>query len=162
MLAAIPFAFAAACIVHLFVFYRYGALQCRDVWSAQAQAGVGFDNIARRPGGQEGIQWSRLGWITTGASFLVLLQQARRSLLWLPISPVGMVMSVSYPSVTLWASMTCGGMLKVLMLRYGGKRLHDFGRDVAIGLVLGHVAYTLFWYAFDFQAGTSARPLGLE
>ncbi len=162
MLAAIPLALAAAYVVHLLVFYRYGASQCLDVWSAKEQAGVGFDNLARRAGSVAGVQWSRVGWMAGGLSLLVGMQQLRRAVLWFPVNPVGMVMAVSYPSVTLWASMTVGGLLKVLMLRYGGKRWHDAGKDVAIGVVLGHVAFTLFWYAFDYMTGTSARPLGLE
>jgi hypothetical protein len=49
-----------------------------------------------------------------------------------------------------------------VLLRYGGKRLHDAGKDVAIGWVLGHVAVMVFWYLFDFATGTSTRPSGLE
>ena len=162
MLAVIPFALAAAYVVHLLVFYRYGALQCQDVWSARMQAGIGFDLLAQRASGDGAVPWSRLGWMGTGTSALLLLLQLRRMFLWLPIHPVGMVMSVSYPSVTLWASLTVGGMLKLALLRYGGKRLHDKGKDVAIGWALGHVAVTLFWYLFDFATGTSMRPSGLE
>jgi len=54
------------------------------------------------------------------------------------------------------------GLLKLVLLRYGGKCLHDAGKDVAIGWVLGHVAVMVFWYLFDFATGTSTRPSGLE
>jgi hypothetical protein len=162
ILVAVPFAMVVAHVVHLRVFYHYGALQCANVWTAQAEASTGFVRMAGHAASTAGVHWSRVGWMTGGAALLVGLVQARRWLLWLPINPVGMVMAVSHPSNVLWASLTVGGLLKVLMLRYGGKRAHDAGRDVAIGLVLGQVGVTLFWYLFDMLTGTSARPLGLE
>ncbi len=162
VVAAVPLVMLVAHATHLSVFYHHGALQCANVWMARAQAGTGFDHVAQRLGAEPGVQWARVGWIGVGVAAVLFLQQLRMWLLWFPLNPIGMVMGVSYPSMVLWGSLAAGGVLKTALVRWGGKRAHDAGKTLAVGLVLGHVAITLFWYALDLLAGTSIRPSGLE
>ena len=105
-------------------------------WLTPYLTGSLHDNVSwrRRASGEGTESWSRVGWMGTGTGALLLLLQLRRMFLCLRIHPVGMVMSVSYPSVTLWASLTVGDcsnwcyyameasacMVRVRMLRSGG------------------------------------------
>ncbi len=54
-----------------------------------------------------------------------------------PIHPLGLVVAVSWPIYTIWASLMLGWAAKVLVLRFGGAGLYSRLKPVAIAFILG-------------------------
>ena len=87
----------------------------------------------------DGVRPSTERWVFTGIGGVAmwLLMLARNRLLWWPIHPVGFVVGATSPVAWSWTGICVAWLLKSLVLRYGGVRLFQKTRDMAIGLVIG-------------------------
>jgi len=56
-----------------------------------------------------------------------------------PVHPVAFVFLGSTASAVFWFSFFLGGLIKVILTRYGGPPAYERGKKIMIGLVAGHL-----------------------
>jgi Na+-translocating ferredoxin:NAD+ oxidoreductase RnfD subunit len=84
---------------------------------------------------------------------------ARSHLVWFPLHPLGLLMSLSYPMSRLWFSIVLGWLCKVLVMRFGGSQSYRQLTPAFLGMVVGEVIMILFWLIIDAWQGRTGHQL---
>jgi len=93
-----------------------------------------------------------------GAGIVGLLGWARLAFTWWPLHPVGVLLMASYCTKVLWATFFVGWLGKFAVMRYGGTRLYQRLKPVAIGVICGEAASAMLFLVVR----TLAAALGHE
>ncbi len=64
----------------------------------------------------------------------------------LPLHPIGYALATSYAMQTFWPSFLVGWLIKVVVLRYGGRKAHGYAFRFFVGLLLGDYVSASLWF----------------
>jgi hypothetical protein len=98
-------------------------------------------------------------WLSFGAVLTYGMMVARARLMWFPIHPMGYIVALTYPIMTLWFSVFVGWLCKVLITRYGGSETYRKTTPLFLGLALGDVFMMLVWLVIDGWQGRTYHYL---
>ncbi len=132
--------------------YDDGALAFHPFF-AKDGAVLAAKNTERITGGLPHISGINWFWLTVGALLTWGMMLARSRFLWFPLHPLGYLIPLSYPLMTLWFSIFCGWAAKTIITRYGGNSAYRAARAGFLGLALGDISMMLFWLLVDGWQG---------
>lgn len=91
------------------------------------------------------LRFNTAAAISSGTLFAVLLNALRSRLVWFPLHPVGYAVSSSWSMHMLWFPLFAAWVLKVLIIRYGGRRLYVQALPLFMGMILGESVVGGLW-----------------
>lgn len=120
---------------------------------AEAKA-VGFKNWVGRESFERLNNWlsnpislhvTQLSWTVAGALFVTFLHLMRSSFVWWPFHPAGYALALSYAMDYFWFAFLASWLIKMVLVRYGGMRLHTAAAPYFLGLILGDYVSGSIW-----------------
>ena len=103
--------------------------------------------------GAPDVSWTNWLWMLLGGGFTLLVMALRARFAWFALNPMGYLMCLTYPIITLWFSIFLGWLAKVLITRFGGNSSYRAAIPLFLGLALGDVFMMLFWLCIDGWQG---------
>jgi len=137
---ALPFAY----FFNLFVCYADGAAaKCMGFhfWSGWES----FNNLADWMNYGKPVEKDRVIAFLIGLIFVILLRIARWNLRWWPFHPAGYALAISFAMDHFWFSFFISWLLKIIILRAGGMKLHRRAIPFFLGLILGDYVIGSIW-----------------
>jgi len=128
--------------------YQHGGLQLNG-WFAGGGAQKPASDAQQLINGVSDATWFNTFWIAIGSAMTWGMMVARSRLLWFPLHPIGLLMSLTYPMNMLWFSIFIGWLCKALITKFGGSDAYRKTTPIFLGLVLGDVVMMLVWLAVD-------------
>ena len=87
----------------------------------------------------------RIGYMTAGAAIVVGLKALRGAFIGWPFHPAGYALAVSYAMDYFWFAFFVSWLVKLMIVRYGGMKLHNRFVPFFLGLVLGDFCIGSIW-----------------
>ncbi len=91
------------------------------------------------------VEGDRITAFAVGLAFVILLRIARWHLWWWPFHPAGYALAVSFAMDYFWFSFFISWLLKVIILKAGGMKLHRRSIPFFLGLILGDYVIGSIW-----------------
>jgi len=134
----------AAYFFNLFICYSEGAgAKCMGF---KDQAAVeGFNHLNNWLNYGKNVEKDSIVAFLVGFILVILLRIARWNLWWWPFHPAGYALAVSYAMDYFWFSFFLSWLLKVILLRVGGMKLHRKAIPFFLGLILGDYVIGSIW-----------------
>jgi hypothetical protein len=85
------------------------------------------------------------GWMLAGFAFTLLLKGMRSAFVWWPFHPAGYALALSYAMDYFWFAFLVSWLIKFILVRYGGMRLHTAAAPFFLGLILGDYVAGSLW-----------------
>ena len=145
----------------IYLAYTYGGINLHG-WFFGAGPQAPFNYIAHKFQNAPPVQVD--GWLfkAIGATLMGGLLWLRHHFLWWPFHPLGFaICTVSFIVGRLWFSVFLAWLFKVVVLKYGGSRLHRMVRPFFMGLILGQFSNAGFWLIVDGFTGTTGNGIGV-
>ncbi|MEA3402106.1 MAG: DUF6785 family protein [Armatimonadota bacterium] len=141
MLAALLIGLVGAYVIHLNVYYSFGA-NVLEGGTTQGGARVraaaqAWDALSAHVEAHKVTDWSRTGAGISGFVITIILVVLRTIFLRFPLHPLGFVMVMSY-ATPIWGPFFIIWVLKSLILRIGGMGSYRRAIPFFLGLVIGH------------------------
>jgi len=76
---------------------------------------------------------------------VLFLQVMRRGFLWWPFHPAGYALAVSFAMDYFWFCFFIAWVAKLLIIRFGGMKMHNAAVPFFLGLVLGDYVMGSVW-----------------
>ncbi len=86
-----------------------------------------------------------VGFMGIGMVFTFLLMFIRMRFLWWPLHPAGYALSMNFGIDYIWSCLVISCLIKWLVLKYGGMRLHRKATTFFFGVILGEYCTGGFW-----------------
>ncbi|MFC1715489.1 DUF6785 family protein [Candidatus Poribacteria bacterium] len=86
-----------------------------------------------------------VGFMGVGFLFTFLLMFIRMRFLWWPLHPAGYALSTNFGIDYIWSCLVISSLIKWLVLKYGGMRLHRKTTTFFFGVILGEYCTGGFW-----------------
>jgi len=99
------------------------------------------DNLIAKPG----PELVRITYMAVGAAIVMGLGALRGAFVGWPFHPAGYALAVSYAMDYFWFAIFVSWLIKLLIIRYGGMRLHNQFVPFFLGLVLGDFFIGSIW-----------------
>ncbi|GAB4465296.1 MAG: hypothetical protein OHK0029_35860 [Armatimonadaceae bacterium] len=150
-------AFAIGALTCLLTYLHLAYLLGEDRWippgHQQAGGGAAVSRLIEWTGKKPGPQWIEVGFMTFGAAFAALLAKINTTMIGTPFHPIGYALAVCFAVEYNWPAFLGVWLVKVLLLRYGGRSLFLRFIPAAFGLTLGGLVVPVFWGFLSFVAG---------
>ncbi|MGQ9454237.1 MAG: DUF6785 family protein [Armatimonadota bacterium] len=101
------------------------------------------DNLTTRPAPEP----VRITYMAIGAAIVLGLGRLRSTFAGWPFHPAGYALAVSYAMDYFWFAIFVSWLVKLVIVRYGGMRLHNYLVPFFLGLVLGDFFIGSVWAA---------------
>jgi len=101
-----------------------------------------LNNWLSNPISRHGLQ---LGWTIAGGLFVTLLFIMRGAFVWWPFHPAGYALALSFAMDYFWFAFLVAWLIKLMLVRYGGMRLHTTAAPFFLGLILGDYVSGSIW-----------------
>jgi hypothetical protein len=88
---------------------------------------------------------TEFGWTLAGGLFVVFLHAMRGTFVWWPFHPAGYALALSFAMDYFWFAFLVSWMIKLILVRYGGMRLHTAAAPFFLGLILGDYVAGSVW-----------------
>lgn len=137
-------ALLSAYFFNLFVCYDDGA-QAKCMGYKDWLGWESFNNIADWINYGKPVEKDRVIAFSIGLIFVILLRIARWNLWWWPFHPAGYALAVSFAMDYFWFSFFISWLLKIIILRAGGMKLHRRAIPFFLGLILGDYVIGSIW-----------------
>ncbi len=148
LIALIAFATVAAiifaCIANLHVTYAEGATSK----AVGYKSWVGFESYDRLNAWLQTPTkplWSQRAYVIAGAVIVLGLRMMRGAFLWWPFHPAGYALAVSFAMDYFWFAFFVSWLIKLVVIRFGGMRLHNAAVPFFLGLTLGDYVCGSLW-----------------
>lgn len=148
LIALIVFATIAAtvfaCWANLHVTYAEGATSK----AVGYKAWVGFESYDRLNSWLQTPtkpSWTQRAWVIGGAMMVLWLRVMRGAFLWWPFHPAGYALAVSFAMDYFWFAFFVSWLIKLVIVRFGGMRLHNAAIPFFLGLTLGDYVCGSLW-----------------
>ena len=86
-----------------------------------------------------------VGFMGVGFLFTFFLMFIRMRFLWWPLHPAGYALSMNFGIDYIWSCLVISSLVKWLVLKYGGMRLHRRTTTFFFGVILGEYCTGGFW-----------------
>jgi hypothetical protein len=86
-----------------------------------------------------------MGFFAYGLLFGIFLMVMRIRFLWWPLHPAGYAVSSTYGMRDYWSMFLLVWLIKRILLKYGGLKLHRQATPIFFGMILGEFAVGGFW-----------------
>jgi len=133
-----------ACWANLHVTYAEGATSK----AVGYKAWVGFESYDRLNSWLQTptkVQWVQQVWMLVGAVIVLGLRVMRGSFLWWPFHPAGYALAVSFAMDYFWFAFFVSWLIKLVIVRFGGMKLHNSAIPFFLGLTLGDYVCGSLW-----------------
>lgn len=87
----------------------------------------------------------RIVYMCVGAAMIFVLKGLRGAFIGWPFHPAGYALAVSYAMDYFWFAFFVSWLIKLLIVRYGGMRLHNMFVPFFLGLILGDFCIGSIW-----------------
>ena len=104
-----------------------------------------FDRLKNTMEGGTRYHPGRLWAMGMAGAFVLFLGLMRRGLPWWPFHPTGYALGICYATTYFWSCFAVAWLLKVIIIRYGGMRLHRMLIPFFLGLILGQYTVGSLW-----------------
>lgn len=88
---------------------------------------------------------TNLAWMLGGFVTVFALKALRGAFAWWPFHPMGYALALSYAIDYFWAAFMVGWLIKLVLVRWGGMRLHTQAAPFFLGLILGDYVVGSLW-----------------
>jgi hypothetical protein len=109
---------------------------------------VGWESFNRLSGWVENpvnVQTQNLYFMAGGMAFVFFLKAMRNAFIWWPFHPAGYALAMSFAMDYFWFAFLVSWLIKLVLVRYGGMRLHAAAAPFFLGLILGDYVAGSFW-----------------
>ena len=151
-------AFAVGVWMNVRLGYDNGGLQLNS-WFQGPGAQKPAADAQKLINGVRDSSWLNSLWMALGGAMTWGMMIARSRLLWFPLHPIGLLMSLTYPMHMIWFSIFVGWLFKTLISKFGGSDGYRKTTPIFLGLALGDVVMMLFWLAVDGWFGKLSHQL---
>ncbi len=138
--------------------YKYGAVNAES-WFFISGPQYPWRYIAEQIKNPQGTRWLYLSFAGAGVLFAIFLQAMRMRFLWFPFHPLGFAFSTLYMTKNLWFSIFIAWLIKTMLLRYGGAKVHEKGKNFFVGLIVGQFVLNGVVLIIDCFTGRSGNVL---
>jgi hypothetical protein len=104
-----------------------------------------FRQLEGRLSNPVGTNVPAVGFMGIGMVFTFLLMLIRLRFLWWPLHPAGYALSMNFGIDYIWSCLIISSIVKWLVLKYGGMRLHRKTTTFFFGVILGEYCTGGFW-----------------
>jgi hypothetical protein len=85
------------------------------------------------------------GWMLAGLAFTLFLKGMRSAFVWWPFHPAGYALALSFAMDYFWFAFLASWLAKLVLVRYGGMRMHTAAAPYFLGLMLGDYVAGSLW-----------------
>lgn len=129
-----------------------------DAYGSRGAAGTGFAHetytqLASWLANPQGPSMLSTAFIGAGAGFALLLGAARARTTGWPFHPAGYALGMVFGLDYVWFPILLAWLIKGLLLRYGGLRVHAGAIPVCCGVILGEFVVGSFWSSLSVVLG---------
>lgn len=121
--------------------------------------GESFDRLGRAMKDQPAPDTLRMTYMAVGAAIVVALKTLRTSFVGWPFHPAGYALAVSYAMDYFWFAFIVSWLAKLLIVRYGGMKLHNQAVPFFLGLILGDFCIGSIWALVGPLMGTQTYKI---
>jgi hypothetical protein len=107
--------------------------------------GESFDRLSTALKDRPAPDTLRISYMAVGAAMVVALKMLRTSFAGWPFHPAGYALAVSYAMDYFWFAFIISWLAKLLIVRYGGMKLHNRAVPFFLGLILGDFCIGSIW-----------------
>jgi len=127
------------------IFYKFGADSGRmDSW-VLAHGRTTFNYMENWLTYLTDVNYRGAAFIGIGFIFSLFLMFLRARFLWFPFHPLGYALATGWSMDNLWSCILVSWFAKVIILKYGGLKVHRRAVMFFLGLVLGDFLIGSFW-----------------
>lgn len=91
------------------------------------------------------LQDTNMFWMLGGLGFVFFLKWMRGLFVWWPFHPMGYALALSYAMDYFWFAFMVGWLIKLVLVRWGGMRVHTQAAPFFLGLILGDYVVGSLW-----------------
>ncbi len=143
---------------NLHITYEAGA-QGRALGFKSWVGSESFDRLTSYMLNKEPINATKLFYYGAGSLVTVGLAVMRAKFLWWPFHPAGYALAVSYALDYFWFAFFVAWVLKALLIRYGGMKMHNAFVPFFLGLILGDFVIGSVWAIVGPLLGVQAYKI---
>ncbi|HLY66813.1 MAG TPA: DUF6785 family protein, partial [Chloroflexota bacterium] len=125
--------------------YRVGEDQFVSGGWREAASGLAVARIRDWVNTPKGPQWTEIAYIVVGAVVTLGLSKIGYALPGFPLHPIGFALAMCYAVEYNWPAFMAMWLLKLLLLRYGGRRHYLNAAPIFLGLILGGLVIPVAW-----------------
>jgi len=142
-------AFVVGCVTCLLAYlswaYRIGEDQFLSGGWREAAAPLATSRIRNWVDAPKGPQWTEIGYMAVGGAVTLILAKLNYTLIGFPFHPIGFALAMCFAVEYNWPAFLAMWLLKLILLRYGGRSLYLRCAPVFLGLVLGGFVVPMVW-----------------
>lgn len=91
------------------------------------------------------VDYQNMGFMGLGLAFVFFLKAMRSAFIWWPFHPAGYALAMSFAMDYFWFAFLVSWIIKLVLVRYGGMRLHSQAAPFFLGLILGDYVSGSLW-----------------
>ena len=130
--------------MNLHITYAAGA-QAKCLGFKQWVGAESFDRLAGYCKNNPGVDFTKIMYMIVGAAIVFGLKSFRGAFVSWPFHPAGYALAISYAMDYFWFAFFLSWLLKLIIVRYGGMKLHNTFVPFFLGLVLGDFFIGSVW-----------------
>ncbi len=153
MMLAVIIGLLSAYFANLNVTYSAGG-QAKAVGFKWWPGAETYDRLAQAMSNKPGPEWISIGYMLVGAAIVFVLGSMRAAFVSWPFHPAGYALAVSYAMDDFWFPVFLSWLIKLVIIRYGGMKLHNRFVPFFLGLILGDFFIGSLWAIIGSVAGT--------
>jgi hypothetical protein len=142
-------AFVVGCVTCLLAYlswaYRVGEDQFMEGGWREAAAGLATSRIRDWVNAPKGPQWTEIAYMVVGGAVTLILAKLNYTLIGFPFHPIGFALAMCFAVEYNWPAFMAMWLLKLLLLRYGGRKFYLQCAPIFLGLVLGGLVVPMGW-----------------
>lgn len=142
-------AFVVGCVTCLLAYlswaYRIGEDQFMEGGWREAASGLAVSRVHDWVNTPKGPQWTEIAYMVVGASVTLILAKLSYTFIGFPFHPIGFALAMCFAVEYNWPAFLAMWLLKLLLLRYGGRQLYLRYAPFFLGLVLGGMVVPMGW-----------------
>ena len=100
-----------------------------------------------------GTDYPRTIFTATGFMFTLLLMATRMRFFWWPFHPAGYAITTSWGMNIIWSCLFISWLIKLIILKYGGLKVHRQAIPFFLGLILGEFTAGSLWTIIGITFG---------
>jgi hypothetical protein len=131
----------------LHLYYEYGATAKAHTFGSEAYERLdGWITSPRPPSTPSAVA------VLVGFGIALFLQAMRTRFPWWPFHPLGFAVTSSWEINLVWLSLLIAWVLKLVILRYGGRQMFSTSIPFFLGMILGQFVVGSLWNLYGIAA----------